>query len=396
VLFVGRVLLARLSQRALLLRVLHASARPPPPPADPGPPVPRRPPPPALRRQLFSGNATLRKVREELADYSDYSLHAFCYNAGPEFAAHRLTTAHLMASTKFRFLADILPKLKEAGSRPLIFSQWTAVLDVVEWLMDELRLPYVRLDGSTAVDERLATVDKFNLGQDDVFAFLLSTRAGGQGLNLTGADTVILHDVDFNPQIDRQAEDRCHRLGQTKPVRVYRLITKHSVDQNIFNLSQRKLKLDAAVLDGITSGRGAKQRENAQERQQMGFILHSLFAGKDEYAAMMATPDEIEEEQRAKAAAADEARRQAKAEAKTEAAAAAAEAEAAQGVEGGEAADMQVDGGAAEVKQEAAAPAADPAPAAAAPAPAAAGQEPAAAAAPVMQAPAAPDPPPAE
>ena len=90
---------------------------------------------------------------------------------------HKLTTEHMMASCKFRFLSELLPKLKEAGSRPLIFSQWTSMLDIIEWLMDFLQLPYVRLDGSTAVDERLATVDRFNNGTDDVFAFLLSTRA---------------------------------------------------------------------------------------------------------------------------------------------------------------------------------------------------------------------------
>lgn len=240
----------------------------------------------AHERQLFSGNATLKKVQAELAGYSDYALHVFCYNAGPEFDAYRLSSEHLWSSSKFRLLRTMLPKLKAAGSRPLIFSQWTSVLDVMEWLMSELQLPYVRLDGSTAVEERLATVDKcvgvgvgmlligggkdrdarlgpgsfgpggpnqatgftapwsagwraglwaprhtaigrdhptpptrarthshmhrFN-GSEEVFAFLLSTRAGGQGLNLTGADTVILHDSDFNPQTDRQAEDRCHR-----------------------------------------------------------------------------------------------------------------------------------------------------------------------------------------
>jgi SWI/SNF-related matrix-associated actin-dependent regulator of chromatin subfamily A containing DEAD/H box 1 len=139
--------------------------------------------------ELFGGGATPKRVFDELLGYSDFSLHAFCYNHGPSFEQFRLNRTHLMTSAKFRFLEDLLPKLKEAGSRPLIFSQWTAVLDVIEWLMDEMRLPYVRLDGSTAVDERLATVDKFN-STEAVFAFLLSTRAGGQGLNLTGADTV--------------------------------------------------------------------------------------------------------------------------------------------------------------------------------------------------------------
>ena len=77
---------------------------------------------------------------------------------------------------------------------------------------------------------------------------MLSTRAGGQGLNLTGADTVIIHDCDFNPQIDRQAEDRCHRLGQTRPVTVHRLVTAGTVDERIVQIAERKLDLDAAVL----------------------------------------------------------------------------------------------------------------------------------------------------
>ncbi|KAL8265724.1 hypothetical protein R6Q59_003068 [Mikania micrantha] len=76
-----------------------------------------------------------------------------------------------------------------------------------------------------------------------------STRAGGQGLNLTGADTVIIHDMDFNPQIDRQAEDRCHRIGQSKPVTIYRLVTKDTVDENVYEIAKRKLVLDAAVLE---------------------------------------------------------------------------------------------------------------------------------------------------
>lgn len=239
----------------------------------------------AYERQLFSGgNVTLQKIQDELLSYSDYSLHAFCYNGGSEFEPWRLSTPAMLSSSKFQFLQDLLPKLKAAGSRPLIFSQWTSVLDLIEWLLDVLCLRYVRLDGSTAVDTRLTIVDRFNTASsDEVFAFLLSTRAGGQGLNLTGADTVILHDVDFNPQIDKQAEDRCHRLGQTKPVRVYRLVTRATVDQNIYNLSERKLKLDSAVLDGITAGVGAHRKETAANNQQMGTILHGIMAGTHVY-----------------------------------------------------------------------------------------------------------------
>ena len=118
----------------------------------------------ALAANLFSGNATARRVHEELSTYSDYSLHAFCYNAGPAFSQYLLPVSNLFTSTKFQFMRELLPRLKAAGSRPLIFSQWTAVLDIMEWLMDELRLPYVRLDGSTAVEERLATVDRWGRG----------------------------------------------------------------------------------------------------------------------------------------------------------------------------------------------------------------------------------------
>jgi hypothetical protein len=103
--------------------------------------------------------------------------------------------------------------------------------------------------------------------------------------------------VDFNPQIDRQAEDRCHRLGQTKPVMVYRLVTERSVDHNIYNLSQRKLKLDAAVLDGITSTSTARG-ERGQERDQMGFILHSLFSGRGEAAVYEEMPEDLEARER--------------------------------------------------------------------------------------------------
>ncbi|CAI7814937.1 unnamed protein product [Closterium sp. NIES-54] len=118
-------------------------------------------------------------------------------------------------------LSTLLPKLKSDGHRVLLFSQWTAVLDILQHVMGLLGLTFLRLDGSTQVVQRQALVDEFNR-DPSVFAMLLSTRAGGQGLNLTGADTVILHDVDFNPQMDRQAEDRCHRIGQTRPVTVVR------------------------------------------------------------------------------------------------------------------------------------------------------------------------------
>ena len=91
-------------------------------------------------------------------------------------------------------------------------------------------------------------MDQFN-NDPDMFCFLLSTRAGGLGINLVAADTVIMHDLDFNPENDRQAEDRCHRIGQTKPVSVYKLVTKDSVDENIFEIGERKTRLTNAILN---------------------------------------------------------------------------------------------------------------------------------------------------
>ncbi|KAL3132188.1 hypothetical protein ABBQ32_008788 [Trebouxia sp. C0010 RCD-2024] len=231
----------------------------------------------AHRRQLFGDQCNQGRISEELLMYSDHRLHDFALRHGLQ--DYLLDDEAIMSSAKCQLMVDLLRDLQSKGSRPLIFSQWTSVLDILGWLLKTMGLPHVRLDGSTVVAERLSTVDRFNNPANGVFAFLLSTRAGGQGLNLTGADTVILHDVDFNPQIDRQAEDRCHRLGQTKPVQVYRLVTKDTVDEGIHQLAQRKLKLDAAVLDGITGQSDGKARVCNTEAAQMGQLLQSLIAG---------------------------------------------------------------------------------------------------------------------
>ena len=107
------------------------------------------------------------------------------------------------------------------------------------------------------MSERQSLVDIYNAEKSNYFAFLLSTRAGGQGLNLVGADTVIIHDVDFNPQMDRQAEDRAHRIGQKRPVTIYRLVAEGTVDENIYRLAERKKELSDTILDsGKKKGAG--------------------------------------------------------------------------------------------------------------------------------------------
>lgn len=152
----------------------------------------------------------------------------------------------ILESGKFLELDIILPKLKEEGHRVLIFSQFTMMLDILEKYLELRAHEYVRIDGSTAVTERQDLIDQYT-DNDDIFVFLLSTRAGGLGINLTSADTVILHDIDFNPYNDKQAEDRCHRMGQKKPVTIYRLISEGTIEKGMQMVAQEKLNLEKEV-----------------------------------------------------------------------------------------------------------------------------------------------------
>ncbi|XP_010554358.1 PREDICTED: protein CHROMATIN REMODELING 19 [Tarenaya hassleriana] len=222
----------------------------------------------------FGFECSLERVIDEMKSYNDFSIHRLLFQFGITDSKGTLSEEHVMLSAKCRALAEILTSLKKDGHRALIFSQWTSMLDILEWTLDVIGITYRRLDGSTQVTERQTIVDTFN-NDTTIFACLLSTRAGGQGLNLTGADTVIIHDMDFNPQIDRQAEDRCHRIGQTKPVTIYRLVTKGTVDENIYEIAKRKLVLDAAVLE---SGVDVDNDGDTPEKT-MGEILSSLLMG---------------------------------------------------------------------------------------------------------------------
>lgn len=222
----------------------------------------------------FGFECTLDRVIEELKGYNDFSIHRLLLHYGVNDGKGILSDEHVMLSAKCRALAELLPSLKQDGHRVLIFSQWTSMLDILEWALDVIGVTFRRLDGSTQVTDRQTIVDSFN-NDTSIFACLLSTRAGGQGLNLTGADTVVIHDMDFNPQIDRQAEDRCHRIGQTKPVTIYRLVTKGTVDENVYEIAKRKLTLDAAILE---SGVDVDNEGDISEKT-MGQILSALLMG---------------------------------------------------------------------------------------------------------------------
>ncbi|XP_075977599.1 SWI/SNF-related, matrix-associated actin-dependent regulator of chromatin, subfamily a, containing DEAD/H box 1 [Anticarsia gemmatalis] len=196
-----------------------------------------------------------------------------------DFQIHQLTLSHncissfsvpehlILDSGKFQKLDEMLPRLKADGHRVLIFSQFTMMLDILEPYLTIRRYRYLRLDGSTAVTERQDLIDQYN--SEDIFAFLLSTKAGGLGINLTAADTVIIHDIDFNPYNDKQAEDRCHRMGQTRPVTIYRLLSCGTIEEGIYQVAQEKLNLEKHVT-------GADENEAHEQKNVVRLLSAAL------------------------------------------------------------------------------------------------------------------------
>ncbi|KAF4677459.1 swr1 complex component [Perkinsus chesapeaki] len=149
---------------------------------------------------------------------------------------------------KLRKLGGLLTSLRRRGHKCIIFTQMSRMLDIIEGFMNLHGFTYVRLDGSTPLEQRQLVVEAFNKSPK-IFAFIASTRAGGVGINLTGADCVIFYDSDWNPAMDRQAMDRCHRIGQTRDVHIFRLLSEHTIEENIFHKQLQKRMLDDVVVD---------------------------------------------------------------------------------------------------------------------------------------------------
>ena len=162
------------------------------------------------------------------------------------------------ASGKLVLLDKLLPRLKEQGNRVLIFSQFTMLLDLLENYIRLRGYFYERLDGSITGERRQAAIDRFTSPDSESFIFLLGTRAGGVGINLTAADTVILYDPDWNPQNDIQAQARCHRIGQTKVVRIYRLVTRGTYEASMAERANQKLGLEQAIIGSHNYGAGTE------------------------------------------------------------------------------------------------------------------------------------------
>jgi SWI/SNF-related matrix-associated actin-dependent regulator of chromatin subfamily A member 5 len=193
---------------------------------------------------------------------------------------------HLVTqSGKLTLLDKLLPRLQAQSSRVLIFSQMTRLLDILEDYCTMRHHLYCRIDGQTGGDVRDEMIDNYNAPGSKHFIFLLSTRAGGLGINLVSADIVVLYDSDWNPQMDLQAQDRAHRIGQKKPVKVFRLITEHTIEEKILDRAMKKLHLDALV---IQQGRLAEQEKNMSKQEMMAAIRY----GADDIFKSSADDDE--------------------------------------------------------------------------------------------------------
>lgn len=167
------------------------------------------------------------------------------------------TSALIKAAGKLVLLSRMLKKLRDDGHRVLIFSQMTKMLDLLEDYLEGEGYKYERIDGNITGTQRQEAIDRFNAPGAQQFVFLLSTRAGGLGINLATADTVIIYDSDWNPHNDIQAFSRAHRIGQANKVMIYRFVTRNSVEERVTQVAKRKMMLTHLVVRPGMGGKGA-------------------------------------------------------------------------------------------------------------------------------------------
>lgn len=250
----------------------------------------------------------IRGAEERIVDDAIVSLKEKAEESGTESMIEPMKIFGeqlIKSSGKFVLLAKLLPKLYSGGHKVLIFSQMVKVLDLLEELLKWKKYRYERLDGSTNATSRVSAVDRFIRKACQRFVMLLSTRAGGLGLNLTAADTVIIFDSDWNPQNDLQAMARSHRIGQTRPVRVYRLLTAKTYEMHMFHSASMKLGLDRAVLahqrqqDGDDGDGTSKKKDKESQAKEIDALLkkgaYDVFRDDDDNEAQKFMETDIDQ-----------------------------------------------------------------------------------------------------
>ena len=232
-------------------------------------------------REPEHAEENIQHLREDFTINTDAELSLLA-RSWKSTKKHQLPAAEWLNSGKIRELQKIIDEVVERGDRMLIFSQFTSVLDILCVFLEHIGVKYVGFTGQTNVGDRQVLVDQFT-NDPSIPVFLLSTRAGGLGINLVAANWVVLFDQDFNPQNDKQATDRCYRIGQTKPVTVVRLISRGTIDEDILAMAQSKLEL-ANRVSGQTDAANEGDEEQ-METEIKGRITSSLLAQVRERSA---------------------------------------------------------------------------------------------------------------
>ncbi|KAF9108910.1 hypothetical protein BGX27_008183 [Mortierella sp. AM989] len=201
--------------------------------------------------------------------------HPYLFD-GAEPGPPYTTDQHIIDNAgKMVVLDKLLKRMKEQGSRVLLFSQMSRVLDILEDYCVFRGYEYCRIDGQTNHEDRVSAIDEYNKPGSSKFIFLLTTRAGGLGINLVTADIVVLYDSDWNPQVDLQAQDRAHRIGQKKQVYVFRFVTENGIEEKVLERAAQKLRLDQLV---IQQGRMTQQQKTANKDELLTMIQHGAEA----------------------------------------------------------------------------------------------------------------------
>ncbi len=221
-------------------------------------------------------------IYQELVAYSDMEIHQLCAK-NAILHKYMLRNDEWMISGKVEKLAALLKQFTSEGHRVLIFSQFVMVMDILELVLQTIHMEFFRLDGSTKVEERQDMINEFCDPESTIPIFMLSTRAGGAGINLAKANKVIIFDSGFNPQDDIQAENRAHRIGQEKEVEVVRLVAKGTIEEQIHIMGQMKVKLDEKVAgDEDAENKKELEQREAEGQKMVEELLFKKLDGRDE------------------------------------------------------------------------------------------------------------------
>ncbi len=221
------------------------------------------------------GTGTSITLRNLVMELKKCCNHPFLFPSFYESVPHSTVQSYIRGSGKMILLDKLLLRLREKGHRVLIFSQMVSMLDILQEYCRMRGFPHQRLDGTMHNDIRQRAIDHYNAPGSTDYVFLLSTRAGGLGINLATADTVIIFDSDWNPQNDLQAESRAHRIGQKKDVKVFRLLTRESVEEDILERAKRKRVLEHLVIHGVE---GDEKQNGKEGKAKVAFKKEELSA----------------------------------------------------------------------------------------------------------------------